>query len=86
MRRCRAVIYLATILLTTGARMRQAMPCAASKFIRVPGLSFADENEVGPKQRGVLAALAGAVPGYNYSQALQKFEDRMETKSRSTNG
>jgi cytochrome c len=30
-----------------------------------------DANEVGPMHRGVFGRKAGAVPGYNYSQALR---------------
>jgi cytochrome c len=36
------------------------------------GCHSLDENEVGPKHRGVVGRRAAAVPGYTYSAALKK--------------
>jgi cytochrome c len=36
------------------------------------GCHSIDENEVGPKHRGVVGRRAAAVPGYAYSVALRK--------------
>jgi cytochrome c len=46
----------------TGARLYQS--CM--------GCHSLDENDVGPKHRGVVGRKAGAVPGYAYSAALRK--------------
>ena len=35
------------------------------------GCHSLDENDVGPKHRGVIGRVAGSVPGYAYSQALK---------------
>lgn len=36
------------------------------------GCHSLDDNDVGPRHRGVVGRAAGAVPGYAYSQALRK--------------
>jgi len=46
----------------TGAKLYQA--CM--------GCHSLDDNDVGPRHRGVVGRHAGAVPGYDYSPALRK--------------
>lgn len=75
-------IFVASLTLApTGAAI--AAPAAAKTLVGNPvrgrslyqscaGCHSLDENDVGPKHRGVVGRRAAAVPGYTYSAALKK--------------
>lgn len=44
----------------------------AALYQSCTGCHSLDDNEVGPKHRGVVGRRAAAVPGYSYSTALRK--------------
>lgn len=77
-----AVLFAASIMVAP-AGIAAAPPTKAKTLVGNParGLSLyqsctgchsLDENEVGPKHRGVVGRRAAGVPGYAYSSALKK--------------
>jgi cytochrome c len=77
-----ASLFTASLVMAPSAKARAA-PTKASVLVgnAVRGLSLyqsctgchsLDENEVGPKHRGVFGRRAASVPGYAYSTALKR--------------
>ncbi|MGO9134969.1 MAG: c-type cytochrome [Methylovirgula sp.] len=72
MRNCKTAVYLATMLLTTGVAHAAGDATRGEQIYQsCQDCHSLDENEVGPKHRGVFGRDAGTVPGYNYSLALK---------------
>jgi cytochrome c len=72
MRNCKTAAYLATMLLTTGGAHAAGDATRGEQIYQsCQDCHSLDENEVGPKHRGVFGRAAGTVPGYNYSPALK---------------
>jgi cytochrome c len=63
----------ATHTLAAGAQPFTLGDPAAGKvdYQACMGCHSIDDNDVGPKHRGVVGRKAGSVPGYNYSMALK---------------
>jgi cytochrome c len=72
MRNYETVAYLAAMLLTTGVAHAAGDAARGEQIYQsCQDCHSLDENEVGPKHRGVFGRAAGTVPGYNYSAALK---------------
>lgn len=72
----RLAVY--TVLAAAGLNMAMAQSLPAgdpvagkSDYNACMGCHSLDDNDVGPKHRGVVGRHAGTVPGYNYSEALK---------------
>ena len=72
MHNCKTAVYLATMLLTMGVAHAAGDAMRGEEIYQsCQDCHSLDENEVGPKHRGVFGRVAGTVPGYNYSPALK---------------
>jgi cytochrome c len=72
MRNYKTGIYFAALLLTTGVAHAAGDATRGEQIYQsCQDCHSLDENEVGPKHRGVVGRVAGTVPGYNYSAALK---------------
>jgi cytochrome c len=70
---------LLVLLIVSGAQAEEPRALPAGDAARGQGLYQAcsgchsiDENDVGPRHRGVLGRRAGSLPDYAYSQALRE--------------
>lgn len=61
-----ALLAAATVAMPTGDSVH-----GGQLYQGCMGCHSLDENDVGPKHRGVVGRAAGAVPGYAYSKALK---------------
>lgn len=72
MRNFETAVCLATMLLTTGVAHAGGDATRGEQIYQAcQDCHSLDENEVGPKHRGVFGRVAGTVPGYSYSPALK---------------
>jgi cytochrome c len=72
MRNCKTAIYLATMLMMTGVAHAAGDATRGEQIYQsCQDCHSLDDNEVGPKHRGVFGRAAGAVPDYDYSEALK---------------
>jgi cytochrome c len=68
----KTVAYLATILLTANTAQAAGDAKRGEEIYQsCQDCHSLDENEVGPMHRGVFGRAAGAIPDYNYSDALK---------------
>jgi cytochrome c len=66
------IIYLATTLLMVGVAHADGDARRGEQIYQsCQDCHSLDENDVGPKHRGVFGRVAGSVPDYNYSLALK---------------
>ena len=76
---CAATIA-ALVILPTGIARSQSLPNAQSGdasrgrilYQACTGCHSIDEDDIGPRHRGVVGRAAGTVPGYAYSPALKR--------------
>jgi cytochrome c len=72
MRDCKTAVYFAAMFLTAGAAHAAGDATRGALIYQsCEDCHSLDENDVGPKHRGVFGRVAGTVPGYNYSPALK---------------
>lgn len=72
MRHCKTAVYLGAMLLSPGVAHAAGDATRGEQIYQsCQDCHSLDENEVGPKHRGVFGRAAGSVPGYNYSPALK---------------
>jgi cytochrome c len=72
MHNCKVAIYFAVLLMTTGVAHAAGDATRGEQIYRsCQDCHSLDENDVGPKHRGVFGRVAGTVPDYNYSAALK---------------
>lgn len=72
MRNHGTAVYLAAMWMVTGAAHAAGDAVRGEQIYQsCQDCHSLDDNEVGPKHRGVFGRAAGAVPGYDYSEALK---------------